>query len=112
MGTKRIKWIIVTVMLVMLAISAQLQADVFSYAFEDADWVSPDWTLVGSAGWADDGSLDPPKRLRTTWQGEYLSGAAWLNVREIYPQQDWSVFVRGQFSTQINGGADGMALVI
>ena len=76
------------------------------------DWGSSDWTLKGNAFWTNDVSMSPPLRLRLTPASGGVTGAAWLNTRQIAPTEDWSFNVQGNVNTFGAGGADAMGMYL
>lgn len=85
-----------------------------TFDFNTVDWQSPEMSLVNNAIWANDtAALFNPdnKRLRLTYNGLGLRGAAWYNTDRVDPSRDWSTDFTFQFTYPTGSGADGLALV-
>jgi hypothetical protein len=86
-----------------------------SWTFEDAEWGSPDWTLVGQSSWVDDPTAQPANatnRLRLTTNASSQVGNAWLNTTTLNAAENWSLLMRGQVwaSAALGGDMMGMGL--
>ncbi|MCX7001751.1 MAG: hypothetical protein NTV22_00590 [bacterium] len=95
----------------MLGLSGIASAYNQTCDFTSTAWQSTEWTLNGNASWAYDVALSPAKRLRVTYNGDWVDGTAWLQT-QIMPTQSWTISCSGQFSFPKVTGADGMALIL
>ena len=81
-------------------------------AYNSPDWGDASWSFNGSAGWTNDSTVSPTKRLRLTSAGGGQLGHAWLNSYRLVPTQYMEVYSRMQFTSPSGSGADGVSLIL